>query len=201
MFPRTCVCWNSYIPRRCTSEILSLATYSFRPERTESIAVSFSHRMETDIETSNRPDEWKIEQGLASHKLPILDQTGRETVFLHPQPKPTFKDEVAIAAIGDRNTLFAREREGWKGYPDPPLRLLRQPADMLLDTSSGRSIRRRRKRRTKFSLPSPLPNRQITSSDRFPMPTRFSLEPTFRNGIMLSAVNWIRFRRILGTLF
>ena len=26
----------------------------------------------------NRPDEWKIEQGLSGAKLPILDQTGLE---------------------------------------------------------------------------------------------------------------------------
>lgn len=69
------------------------------------------------METDNRPDEWKIEQGLAGAKLPILDQTGRETVAIHPlKPKEELtKDEEAIKALGDRNKLFARELEGWKG--------------------------------------------------------------------------------------
>jgi sulfite oxidase len=73
--------------------------------------------MKNEMETINRPDEWKIEQGLAGAKLPILDQTGRETVTLQPQ---TFgklvKDEAAIKAVGDPNKLFTREIEGWKGW-------------------------------------------------------------------------------------
>ncbi|GAT28796.1 sulfite reductase [Aspergillus luchuensis] len=69
------------------------------------------------MDTTNRPDEWKIEQGMAGHKLPILDQSGLDTVHIYP-PKPTqrYKDEEAIEAVGDRNELFKREKEGWKGY-------------------------------------------------------------------------------------
>lgn len=68
------------------------------------------------METVNRPDEWKIEQGMAGAKLPFLDQTGRETVAIVPTKwEPTFKDEEAIKALGDPDKLFAREREGWKG--------------------------------------------------------------------------------------
>lgn len=76
------------------------------------------------MDTTNRPDEWKIEQGMAGHKLPILDQSGLDTVHIYP-PKPTqlYKDEEAIEAVGDRNELFKREKEGWKGY-DHPLSLL-----------------------------------------------------------------------------
>lgn len=65
----------------------------------------------------NRPDEWKIEQGLAGAKLPFLDQTGSETVFITAhQWEGATKDEAAIKAVGDRNKLFRRELEGWKGY-------------------------------------------------------------------------------------
>ncbi|RAL03874.1 sulfite oxidase [Aspergillus ibericus CBS 121593] len=69
------------------------------------------------MDTTNRPDEWKIEQGMAGHKLPILDQTGLDTVHIYP-PGPTKRDrdEEAIAEVGDRNELFQRERVGWKGY-------------------------------------------------------------------------------------
>ena len=69
------------------------------------------------METLNRPDEWKIEQGLSGAKLPILDQTGREAVAIHPQKwGQLVKDEAAIKAVGDPNELFVRELEGWKGY-------------------------------------------------------------------------------------
>lgn len=69
------------------------------------------------METLNRADEWKIEQGLSGAKLPILDQTGRETIAIQPLIwKETVKDEEAIKALGDPNELFARELEGWKGY-------------------------------------------------------------------------------------
>jgi sulfite oxidase len=65
---------------------------------------------------TNRPDEWKIEQGLSGAKLPILDQTGRETKDIQPVEWPALtKDEEAIKAVGDRAKLFAREKEGWKG--------------------------------------------------------------------------------------
>ncbi|GFG26092.1 sulfite oxidase, mitochondrial [Aspergillus udagawae] len=69
------------------------------------------------MDTVNRPDEWKIEQGMAGHKLPVLDQSGKDTLHIYPPlPKKTMKDEEAIEAVGDRDKLFAREREGWKGY-------------------------------------------------------------------------------------
>lgn len=70
-----------------------------------------------ELDTSNRPDEWVIEQGMAGHKLPILDQSGSDTINHYP-PNPTklMKDEEAIRSVGDREKLFARERPGWKGY-------------------------------------------------------------------------------------
>lgn len=69
------------------------------------------------MKTLNRPDEWKIEQGLSGAKLPILDQTGRETVIIEPrQWEKGVKDEAAIKSVGDPNKLFARELEGWQGY-------------------------------------------------------------------------------------
>lgn len=68
--------------------------------------------------SNNRPDEWMIEQGLAGHKLPILDQAaGKETLKVFPpEPYKIFQDKKAIRAVGDRNKLFVREREGWVGY-------------------------------------------------------------------------------------
>lgn len=68
------------------------------------------------LETKNRPDEWKIEQGLAGAKLPFLDQTGAETVEILPREWPKhWKDEEAIKAVGNPDELFQRERPGWKG--------------------------------------------------------------------------------------
>ena len=69
----------------------------------------------------NSPDEWKIEQGLHGAKLPFLDQTGRHTVPILPAKWPTtqVKNEEAIKAVGDRDKLFARELEGWRGYVAP----------------------------------------------------------------------------------
>ncbi|KAI9046073.1 sulfite oxidase [Aspergillus affinis] len=69
------------------------------------------------MDTTNRPDEWKIEQGLAGHKLPILDQSGSDTIHIYPpQDGHRMKDEEAIAAVGNRDESFRREKEGWKGY-------------------------------------------------------------------------------------
>lgn len=66
--------------------------------------------------TKNRPDEWKIEQGLAGAKLAYLDQTGDVTTEIPPAPWPEMtKDEAAIKSVGDRDELFQRERKGWKG--------------------------------------------------------------------------------------
>lgn len=73
--------------------------------------------MVTTTSIVNRPDEWKIEQGLSGAKLPFLDQTGPETVEIEPHKwGDLVKDEKAINAIGDRSKLFAKELEGWKGY-------------------------------------------------------------------------------------
>jgi len=68
------------------------------------------------LETKNRPDEWKIEQGLHGAKLPFLDQTGDVQVEILPRQWPKdWKDQAAIDAVGDRNELFKAERVGWKG--------------------------------------------------------------------------------------
>lgn len=68
------------------------------------------------IKTTNRPDEWKIEQGLSGAVLPVLDMTGRKTKAIQPQEfGPLTKDEKAIDAVGDRKKLFTAERKGWKG--------------------------------------------------------------------------------------
>lgn len=69
------------------------------------------------LQTVNRADEWKIEQGLHGAKIPFLDQTGKVTVEILPRewPKP-YQDLDAIKAIGDPTELFQRERPGWKGY-------------------------------------------------------------------------------------
>lgn len=64
----------------------------------------------------NRPDEWKIEQGLSGAKLPFLDQTGRSAVPILPAKWPKLvKNDEAIKSVGDPNELFTRELEGWKG--------------------------------------------------------------------------------------
>ncbi|KAJ5888953.1 Eukaryotic molybdopterin oxidoreductase [Penicillium taxi] len=69
------------------------------------------------VDTTNRPDEWMIEQGMAGHKLPILDQSGKGTVHIYPAgPTKIVQDQAAIRSVGDRAKLFARERKGWKGY-------------------------------------------------------------------------------------
>lgn len=74
------------------------------------------------LDTTNRPDEWKIEQGMAGHKLPILDQSESDTVHIYPPVDMKLtKDEEAIASVGNRAKLFARERKGWKGYCRPML--------------------------------------------------------------------------------
>lgn len=68
------------------------------------------------LQYRNKPDEWKIEQGLSGGKLPFLDQTGSTTVEILPrQYVKTNKDTAAIEAVGKPNELFKREREGWKG--------------------------------------------------------------------------------------
>lgn len=54
---------------------------------------------------------------MAGARLPIIDQTGPEISFIHPvEPSPREEDTAALNAFGDRDKLFAREIEGWKGY-------------------------------------------------------------------------------------
>lgn len=68
------------------------------------------------MEIRNRPDEWKIEQGLHGAKLPFLDQTGDVTMEILPASIPEMtKDEAAIKSVGDRDEIFKRERDGWEG--------------------------------------------------------------------------------------
>jgi sulfite oxidase len=68
-------------------------------------------------ETHNRPDEWKIEQGINGAKLPFLDQTGPETLWVQPASIPEHKkDEAAVAAVGNKDELFKMELPGWKGF-------------------------------------------------------------------------------------
>lgn len=70
-----------------------------------------------EMKTTNRPDEWKIEQGLSGAVLPPLDMTKPQTKALPIQTfGPLTKDEKAIKAVGDPNKLFAMERKGWTGY-------------------------------------------------------------------------------------
>lgn len=69
------------------------------------------------LDITNRPDEWKIEQGMAGHKLPILDQSGSDIVHIYPaRVAKIIKDEETINSVGEPDKLFARELEGWKGY-------------------------------------------------------------------------------------
>lgn len=68
------------------------------------------------METTNRPDEWKIEQGLSGAVLPVLDMTTAKTKPLAIQTfGPLTKDEKAIKAVGNRDKLFTAERRGWTG--------------------------------------------------------------------------------------
>lgn len=68
------------------------------------------------LETTNRPDEWKIEQGLHGAKIPFLDQSGDTTVEIMPREWPKeWKDEATIKAVGNPDELFKAEKAGWKG--------------------------------------------------------------------------------------
>src|SRR3954469_18925563 len=73
--------------------------------------LKITHKMHpVAVESVNRPDEWKIEQGINGAKLPILDQTGTETVKIQPVIWGDLtKDEAAIEAVGNRDELFKRE--------------------------------------------------------------------------------------------
>lgn len=65
--------------------------------------------------SNNRPDEWMIEQGMAGHKLPILDQAaGKKTVKVFP-PGPykisRIKRRFERLAIAT-NSLSVNEKAG-----------------------------------------------------------------------------------------
>ncbi|KAK4494266.1 hypothetical protein PRZ48_014564 [Zasmidium cellare] len=69
------------------------------------------------LETTNRPDEWKIEQGLHGAKIPFLDQTGDVTVEILPREEPTpWKEGGSADVVQNKDEEFKQEREGWKGY-------------------------------------------------------------------------------------
>lgn len=65
----------------------------------------------------NRPDEWRLEQGLSGVHLPALDQTGPEDVLIPPHvDKEWPTDDAAVKELGDISKLCVRELDGWKGY-------------------------------------------------------------------------------------
>ncbi|EMD00481.1 hypothetical protein BAUCODRAFT_170332 [Baudoinia panamericana UAMH 10762] len=74
-----------------------------------------TNRLPADTHIHNREDEWKIEQGLHGAALPILDQSGPESYFIKPLEYVPFKDENAIASVGDRDMLF-QDEPNWKGH-------------------------------------------------------------------------------------
>jgi hypothetical protein len=83
------------------------------------------HSNDSQTSVSNRPDEWKIEQGLSGAVLPVLDMTGPETKAIPPHVFGELtKDEAAIKAVGDPKKLFQRERKGWKGFVNTTFRHL-----------------------------------------------------------------------------
>lgn len=78
--------------------------------------ITESNANRTIKETNNRPDEWKIEQGMAASKLPIIDQTGKQAILIHPvAPRSMTKNTEAIESVEDLNKVFSREIPGWKG--------------------------------------------------------------------------------------
>lgn len=69
------------------------------------------------LETTNRPDEWKIEQGLHGAKIPFLDQTGNVTVEILPREEPTpWTEGGSLDVVSNKDEEFKEERKGWKGY-------------------------------------------------------------------------------------
>lgn len=65
----------------------------------------------------NRPDEWRIEQGLSGAALPFLDQTNDSCPEIEPRPaRDALSLEELLEAVGDKTYAFDAEREGWKGY-------------------------------------------------------------------------------------
>ncbi len=98
----------------------------------------------------NRPNEWKIEQGLSGAVLPVLDMTEPETKIYLPQVFGDLtKDEEAIKAVGDRNELFKMERKGWKGWVLTLGCFSSADSHHLADMLNGKTTPRRRKRRTR----------------------------------------------------
>lgn len=72
--------------------------------------------------------EWKLEQGLAAHELPVLDQTlhkdGIKAASQREGPGSVGSNiiDVDTAREGlvnkkyDPDVVFAEEKEGWRGY-------------------------------------------------------------------------------------
>lgn len=72
--------------------------------------------------------EWKLEQGLAAHELPVLDQTlHKDDIKAQSQsegPGSVGSNiiDVDTARVGmvnqkyDPSVVFAEEKEGWRGY-------------------------------------------------------------------------------------
>lgn len=83
-----------------------------------------------------------IEQGMAGHVLPILDQTGKTVVKVFP-PKPSeiVQNKKAIQAVGNRKKLFAREREGWVGYVSHNHLIVEIRTAQLIYRSTGLQLR------------------------------------------------------------
>ena len=68
------------------------------------------------MKTKNRPDEWRIEQGMSGAVLPVLDMTGPKVKELPLQTfKPTITEADAGKGPAERSKTFAAERKGWNG--------------------------------------------------------------------------------------
>lgn len=147
------------------------------------------------MHTENRPDEWKIEQGLSGAKLPILDQTGPETITIQPrewEEDPRMKQLSRLLVIltsclpGNlkvgKGTLCCSESASCsdRAYAS---------ANMPSATWNGRSILKRRQRPTRYSLHRTFHQTQSSRWDQSLTQTLCSLAPTGRCGTTLSAVN------------
>ncbi|KAK5111949.1 hypothetical protein LTR85_011696 [Meristemomyces frigidus] len=128
-------------------------------------------KKEIGTHLKNKPDEWKIEQGMHGARLPVLDQTGPdpEGTAIPPQSYVPFKDEAAIRSVGDPNKLFAEEREGWAGYVE------------------WEEYPEKKAKAHK-----------ILSSQNFPPPPEFQLGPIPGTNPVLEGVRWKMWHRAIG---
>ena len=65
-----------------------------------------------------RPDEWEIEQGIDSAKLPVLDQTLQEDSSNAGEDRDESKGSTETdgsVVVPVQDATFREEREGWKG--------------------------------------------------------------------------------------